>query len=356
MTTMTMRAERTLDEVETDLTRIEADKARLVALELRLLREAEAMQAHTVDGARTMADWAAARLDLAPETARVLVATARTLGDHPDLEHMLHEGLASVDRTVELARAVAAGVDVPDHREHDVAGLRRIVARRRVRIRTTDREAFESRYLVIQPSLDHSRWRFHGLLTGEDGATVEGALDRRADHIADGTGEREPLPRRRADALVDLCRTDGPGVPSDPLVAVFVDRDGATIDGHLPVGPDVVAEALCSGSVEVIDTSDPGRPLARGRRTRVISRRLRRTILHRDGGRCVIDGCQSRYRLQPHHLVPWSEGGRTDPDNLVTLCWFHHHVVVHGRGRRIDPTSPPLRRRFIREPRRGPPV
>lgn len=69
-------------------------------------------------------------------------------------------------------------------------------------------------------------------------------------------------------------------------------------------------------------------------------------MLHRDGG-CVVDGCTSRYRLQPHHITPWSEGGRTETGNLATLCWFHHHVVVHLMGYRFDADSPPLRRRFL---------
>ena len=80
--------------------------------------------------------------------------------------------------------------------------------------------------------------------------------------------------------------------------------------------------------------------------------RLRRFVLFRDGG-CVADGCDSTYRLQAHHKVPFSQGGRTDPDNLVTLCWFHHHVVIHGHGFTIDPDSKPGRIRF-RPPRGSP--
>ncbi|MCI0545126.1 MAG: HNH endonuclease [Actinobacteria bacterium] len=53
--------------------------------------------------------------------------------------------------------------------------------------------------------------------------------------------------------------------------------------------------------------------------------------------------------------MPWSQGGRTDQDNLVLLCWFHHQVVVHqmglelvrhpdhGRIRFRKPEVPPLR-------------
>ena len=27
-----------------------------------------------------------------------------------------------------------------------------------------------------------------------------------------------------------------------------------------------------------------------------------------------------------------ADGGRTDPDNLTILCWFHHHIAVHGHS------------------------
>ena len=64
----------------------------------------------------------------------------------------------------------------------------------------------------------------------------------------------------------------------------------------------------------------------------------------------------ARYRLQPRHVVPRSCGGSHDPDNLRTLCWFHHHVVTHGHGFIVDPTSPIGRTRFLASRgRRAPP-
>jgi hypothetical protein len=63
----------------------------------------------------------------------------------------------------------------------------------------------------------------------------------------------------------------------------------------------------------------------------------------------------SRYRLQIHHITRWADGGRSDPENLTTVCWFHHQVVIHGRGFRIDPESPPQRRRLLQPPIHGPP-
>ena len=79
----------------------------------------------------------------------------------------------------------------------------------------------------------------------------------------------------------------------------------------------------------------------------IIPNRLRRFILP-IAWRMPEIGCHSRYRLEAHHVIPWSDGGPTNPENLVTLCWFHHHVVVHGFGYRIDPRLGPGRVRFIK--------
>ena len=89
------------------------------------------------------------------------------------------------------------------------------------------------------------------------------------------------------------------------------------------------------------------------RRARTMPPAVHRFVQYRDGG-CTIAGCSSRYRLQPHHIIPRSEGGSNEPENLATCCWFHHHVAIHGNGFRIDPTSPPQRRRLL-PPARDPP-
>jgi hypothetical protein len=80
--------------------------------------------------------------------------------------------------------------------------------------------------------------------------------------------------------------------------------------------------------------------------TRAIPPAVRRYVAWRDGG-CTIDGCRSRYRLQPHHVRHRADGGGHEPDNLTTLCWYHHHVAIHVSDFRIDPHSPPQRRRLL---------
>ncbi len=232
----------------------------------------------------------------------------------------------------------------------DIAGLRRHVASCRRMTPKDESEGFAQRYLAIQPALDESWYRLWGQLAGVDGKAVEAALDARADQFP--TDVASTLGQRRADALVSLAQDDT-GSTNVPVVSVMVEADrfsgagetGVAIAAGPRVGPNTLAELVCTGSVEVTAISG-GRPLAVGRTTRVVSARLRRYVTARDGA-CVADGCRSRYRLQPHHVTPWSEGGETMADNLATLCWYHHHVVVHGMGHRIDPTTPPKRRRFL---------
>jgi len=52
-------------------------------------------------------------------------------------------------------------------------------------------------------------------------------------------------------------------------------------------------------------------------------------ILERDDWRCAVPGCSSRRSLQRHHIVFASRGGGNEPENLVTLCAFHHLIGVH---------------------------
>ncbi len=63
---------------------------------------------------------------------------------------------------------------------------------------------------------------------------------------------------------------------------------------------------------------------------------VRRQVMRRDRGRCVVPGCRHGQFLDVHHVVPRSEGGGREPDNLVVLCGAHHralhrgHLIVEG--------------------------
>ncbi len=56
--------------------------------------------------------------------------------------------------------------------------------------------------------------------------------------------------------------------------------------------------------------------------------KLRREILARDGCRCL--NCESHERLQVHHVVYLSHGGRTEASNLLTVCVSCHGLIHQG--------------------------
>jgi hypothetical protein len=58
---------------------------------------------------------------------------------------------------------------------------------------------------------------------------------------------------------------------------------------------------------------------------------VRRLVLRRDRGRCVVPGCSCATFLDVHHLDPREEGGDHDPDRLATMCGAHHNAVHEGR-------------------------
>lgn len=342
----------TPDSLERALQEEESKVARSRAKQLQMILVADKMQLHTADGCRSLAEWVAGRLDVSRETASSIVRTARRLKDCPGTADQLNGGEITYDRAEATARIAPERLE-EDLLSFDIAGLRRIAARQRHLEKIDDVVAHTSQHVTLQPNLDESMWDLWGRLDGYGGSVVNKILNEEADLM-------KPLPDgvvtgigyRRAVALTKVCEDRSGGSSGTPLITVFVDGIGAEIEAGPSVGSGLLDKVACTGSLEVVKTAE-GKPLSIGRRSRVISKKLKRFVMHRDGG-CTADGCTSHYRLQPHHIVPWSELGSTDLENLATLCWFHHHVVVHGWGYRMDVTRGLQRVRFTPS-ERGPP-
>ena len=348
------------DELRLQLEAAEAGIARLSGIQVGLIHELDTRETATAEGCVSMSQWVSGRLDVAPETAQTLVSTAQGLARLPHLCGVLAAGEVTWDRCVEVTKA-ATPVDEPDvlmaSFDHDIAGLRRQRSMKRRMTRHDEQQLFAQRYLSLQPTLDHMAWRLTGLLPGVMGKQLQEAIDTRADEFpAFPDGVRAPLAHRRADALVALA-TDTPAEGQEtapPVVTVLVDaveaapnnaETGVTVLAGPRIGPQALEAVLCDSVIEVTARTADGEPLAIGRRSRTIPPRLRCSILARDRG-CIADGCVSTYRLEVHHRVPYTDGGRTDPENLTTLCWYHHHIVIHGLGFTINPNSPPQRIRL----------
>ena len=366
-----MYEKRTIRDLEADLVAVEAKITELRSEQHVLVRELEYAQAPQSDGSRTMVDYVQVRLDIKRDTAKDLVFSARRFVQHPDIhDRMLYRG-ATFDRTVAAVKLADAGA-LPDvvagSYERDLSGVARLTANIRRVTPVDERQVFTERYFTIQPNLDESRYRMWGETPGVIGRTIDKAICDRADQLRATAGD---LPssrgQRRLDALgamaldsLDGSTTDG---SSTGQVTVFVDarqnnptETTAVIEYGPRVGPDALEEIMCQGRVQIVGLDTNGIPVVTSPATRTIPPAVRHTVAYRDAI-CVIDGCTSRYRLEPHHITRFTDGGSHHPNNLATLCWYHHHVAIHGNGYRIDPDSPPHRRRLTKgPPPRGSPL
>ncbi len=329
-----------LDELIVDA---ERSVARLRAVEMAAIAEKRRRGTHLEDGYRSMIDWVAARADIAHRSARRLVWTASRLASAPEIAGFLAGGEMSFDRAEQVSRLPERQRD--DHERFDIGQLQREVALHRKLSRKREEKICNSGYLQFQPSLDETVTRFWGELPGVDARTVAKAIDQAADEIVPDEGRNLAVAERRALGLVAISQDHlyegNRGVGADfTRVTVTVDarsaaqsnaQSGVAVQEGPKIGRQALNPILCDTIIEVIGLTETGQPLNLGRKTRTVTPRLRRHVLTRDHG-CTVDGCNSRYRLQVHHVVPWSQGGPTSTDNLITLCWYHHHIAVHRDG------------------------
>lgn len=334
----------TEDRLDRLLVDAELGIARLRAVQMAVVTEKKRRRSHHADGYRSIVDWVAARGDIDHKTARSVCWTATRLGEAPDVAAELASGAMSFDRAEQVARLpehVRA-----DHQGLDVGQLRRLVAHHRRLTPKRERWAARNGFLNFSPETDQVMTDLWGSLPGLDARLVEKAIDQRADELTTDSGLG--VAQRRAVALVAICQDslydDRSSPESQPVeVGVMVDaRTAAATNAETGVavltgprlGRRALEEIMCNGVVEVFGITETGIPLGLGRKQRTVTRRLRRFILDRDGG-CTVEGCSSRYRLEIHHVLPWSHGGRTDPEHLITLCWYHHHIAVHREGLQV---------------------
>jgi len=311
-------------------------------VQMAAIAEKRRRRSHLQDGYRTIVDWTAARTDVSHETARSLCWTATRIAEAPEVAESLASGEISFDRAQLVARLPAE--QRSEHGGYDISGLRRLVADHKRLTRRRERRIGNG--FVHFGHDDELLTTFWGGLPGLDARIMEKAVDQKADEIIP-TDQHLAVAERRALALAAICQdslyqTGSSGsAPTDVAVIVHAEtavetsgERGVSVLAGSRLGPGTLEEIICNGKVALLGITENGEPLNLGRRSRTVGRKLRRHVLHRDG-QCTVEGCPFEYRLEVHHVIPWSHGGKTDADNLITLCWFHHHVSVHREGLQI---------------------
>ena len=181
---------------------------------------------------------------------------------------------------------------------------------------------------------------------------------RRCD-VGNPGGEQRTLPQRLVDALETLTATSssadshGSRPSADITIVQHLSPEGDKAFAEIADGgviPQIVLEEqFCNAKIVGVVFSSKGLPLWRGPALPRPTKAQMDALIARYGG-CA--GCGEHSAMcQAHHIRPRSQGGPTDIDNLIPLCWGCHDKV-HYYDWQVVPDSdlhtiaPPERIRY----------
>ncbi|MFP3899444.1 MAG: DUF222 domain-containing protein [Acidimicrobiia bacterium] len=351
-------------------------RARLDAVQARLLDALDRRRPWAEGGYRSTAAWLAASDNTAVGEAHRDVRLARRLRSMPATAAALAAGDITATHARRLAglagpgtAAAFAGAEellVGQARSLRFADFAKACAywARLARHDAPDPDTADREHRHV--SL-HDGLRGTGLLTGEltpvAKATVRAALERietelfdadwaaaRAEHGEAATAaDLARTPRqRRHDALVEMATRAATAAPGGrrpaPLVSVLVGYQAFNnvcelADGTL-VSPGTVASLLDEAVIERVVLDGPSRVLDLGR-ARSFTGAARRAV-EITQPRCDGPGCHiPAHRCHIDHLWRHADGGPTRPDNGRTLCGPHNRDRERPQPRSRSPHPPP---------------
>jgi hypothetical protein len=316
---------------------------------LTTIAELDRRRAWRVDGATSIVAWLVQRCGVNASTARDWVTAAQRLTNLPEISNALASGKLSFDQVrplVDVARP-QTDADLAEKATHWSAKQVRelAIAHRR---QSDDQAAghFTRRFLRF----NDRRRTFAGALPEDQYAMVKNELTTRASRPVRGGA---PFEQRIADALVEMCGSDGARAPGGagadsnangtpikkrrPLVVVHADfsllaggQGEAELDVLGPISCEAARRLACDAHIILSADDAEGHSIQQGPAHRDATRAQRIEIRRRDKG-CRFPGCTYTDFTDVHHVVHWSNGGPTDIPNLVTLC-DPHHRAVHELG------------------------
>ena len=96
----------------------------------------------------------------------------------------------------------------------------------------------------------------------------------------------------------------------------------STSKGELEIGQAELERVECDCQIS--------RPKERNKTS--IPPATRRKVLAQYRHKCQRPGCENAHYLEVHHILPRSQGGSNDPDNLTCLCSACHSLVHDKKG------------------------
>ena len=371
----------TPEQTRETLVELSRAQARMEALRLRLLAEAETSEVTVSSGAPTAGDWVAVETRQVRREARSDLKLALKLGQH----ELLAAGMATGEVNPAQARAIVAALDrLPrsgrfavsqDQRHqaeahlvglaahHDAKDLR-VLGRRILEVVAPDlADEFEGRALEAEEARAarrttftmweddegtcHGRFRMpalHGQMLRKMLLAITSPTRSTATDTAACADEPDlPAPVRDGHAFTELIesigadqlpRTGGGGativvtMTLGPLLADLDAAGVATLDTGGRISASEARRLACSAGVIPMVLGGKSQVLDVGRKRRLHTEGMRLAMGVRDGG-CTAEGCEAPPGMcHAHHDTPWSAGGATNVKDGRLLC-PHHHRRVH---------------------------
>lgn len=296
----------------------------------------------SLDGAVVPSAWLVGRLGLARKNADEWFRVAMSLQSLPALRAAYAAGELSWDQVRPATKFVTPDDDADQAARLPGCSAAQIalLARQARPIDDADANDAHARR-ELRWTRDHKLGGFvyRGFLPFDQGEAVNVALDSIAETWgADPDTDRwAPIAQRRADALHELATRKLGSASAPDRATVVIHADADVVDGDMPgngligdvaVGRSGVIRALCDARVETALHGPDGTTVGIARASQQIPYWLRRQVVARDIT-CRGFGCERKIR-QLHHIEHWAEGGETNADNLVGLCWPHHRLVHEG--------------------------
>ncbi|MBA3798360.1 MAG: DUF222 domain-containing protein [Geodermatophilaceae bacterium] len=353
-------------------------RAQIDALLLRQLAEVDSRGIPTRRGCPSTRAWLRSAHRIAPSEASALVRTALSLRDDlPAVGAALAAGELSLAQAQVCVHAIAdlpaetsvakkpeaEATMIESARSFDPVLLTRI-GRRLAEIidpegvqardekpdRDREDDAYRSRELTLSPNSGGPGGTLRAKLDAIGYATVSAYLTAATApqvQFQDGSenldvGDTRTIGQRRHDALIEALRQSlaAGGLPSaggvKPRIVITIpwtalrDRTGAgrLADG-IELSPTLTRQIADDAEIVPVWLSPTGIPVDVGRTHRLFGGRIRTALEVRDRG-CAWPGCDRPSWNQAHHIRPWLGGGKTDLNNGVLLCLFHHHEIERG--------------------------
>jgi hypothetical protein len=358
-----------MDPAETAATLVELGRlrAQVEELQARVAAHADESRVGAEVAASSTANWLAHTTKTTRSAAYAAVKLGHDLEDHP----LTRDALAAGDLHVEQAKVVIRWVDrLPDDlgaetvekaerhlltaaREHDAKALDRLGSHLWEVIAPEEADAHEAELLEQQEKAalkacsltmhDDGDGKTRGkfLLPTAHAATLRKMLTALAapKHVAATQGpgiERPPTPEAMGRAFTELIeRYPADRLPTTGSVSatmlVLIDEDSlmgrleraGVLDTGDKISPSMARRLACGAGILPIVLGGEGQPLDVGRKRRMFTEHQRAAMLVRDRG-CKAEGCDRTLGLHAHHQTRWTDGGKTDLTNGVTLCPWHH--------------------------------